>query len=46
MDVNDELKFLGKLTKKNSGGVGRGVRWGVGLVGGQGGCEHNVVGRG
>ena len=46
--VNEELKFLGKFTKKNSGGggVGRGVRWGVGLVGGQGGCERNVGGRG
>ena len=35
MNVNEELKFLGKFTKKNSGGgVGRGgVRWGVGLVG-------------
>ena len=33
VDVNEELKFLGKYTKKNRGGVGRGVRWGVGLVG-------------
>ena len=40
MDVNEELKFFGKLTKKKSGGGGggggsggEGVRWGVGLVG-------------
>ena len=36
MDVNEELKFLGKFTKKNRGGGGsvvEGVRWGVGLVG-------------
>ena len=50
VDVNEELKFLGKFTKKKiRGGVreGRGVRWGgVGLVGGQGGCERNVGGRG
>ena len=48
MDVNEELKFFGKFTKKNSGGGGvrRGVRWVVGLVGGQGGCERNVGGRG
>ena len=49
VDVNEELKFLGKFTKKkNSGGGGVvvGVRWGVGLVGGQGGCERNVGGRG
>ena len=39
MDVNEELKFLGKFTKKS----GRGVRWG-GRVGG--GCESNVGGRG
>ena len=45
MDVNEELKFFGKIHKKNRGGVGRGVRWGVGLVGGQGGCERNVGGR-
>ena len=38
MDVNEELKFLGKFTKKNSGGgsIAEGVRWGVGLVGGSG----------
>ena len=40
MDVNEELKFLGKFKKKNFffGGGGGGVR-GVGL-GGQGGCER------
>ena len=48
VDVSEELKFLGKFTKKKSGwGVGsEGVRWGVELVGGQGGCERNVRGRG
>ena len=35
MDVIDELKFLGKFTKKNIWGGG-GVRLGCG---GQGGCE-------
>ena len=33
MDVIEELKFLGKSTKKNGGG-GIGLGWG-----GQGGCE-------
>ena len=40
MDVNEELKFLGKLKKKKNwwlGGGGGGGGW-VGL-GGQGGCE-------
>ena len=53
VDVNEELKFLGKCTKKNSGGGGRegwGSGWGrVGVCvwgGGQGGCERNVGGRG
>ena len=52
MDVNEELKFLGKftVTKKKSGGGsgGEGVRWGgrVGGGGGRGGCERNVGGRG
>ena len=47
VDVNEELKFLGKFKKKKIGGsVVEGVRWGVGLVGGQGGCERNVGGRG
>ena len=52
VDVNVELKFLGKFTKKNSGGggvgsVAEGVRWGggSGWWGGQGGCERNVGGR-
>ena len=48
MDVNEELKFLGKFT---FGSVAEGVRWGGGPVGGgggggQGGCERNVGGRG
>ena len=31
VDVNEELKFLGKFTKKNrGGGGGGGVRWCVG----------------
>ena len=37
VDVNEELKFLGKFTQKISGGggsVAEGVWWGVGLVGG------------
>ena len=34
MDLNEELKFLGKFTQKHSGGVGggglvRGSGWGV-----------------
>ena len=45
--MNEELKFLGKFTQKIGGGGGgwgseRGVRWGVGLVGGQGGCERRI----
>ena len=43
VDVNGELKFLGKFTKKNGGGGGLGR--GVGLVGGgggQGGCERRI----
>ena len=41
MDVNEELKFLRKFTKKNwgGGGGGGGSGMGVELVGGQGGCE-------
>ena len=35
MDVNEELKFLGKLKKKWGGGPG-------GRVGGQGGCERRI----
>ena len=49
VDVNEELKFLGKFTKKNSGGGGSGGgQVGVGLVGGGGWgeCERNVGGRG
>ena len=48
VDVNEELKFLGRFTKTNrGGGVGRGGgRMGVGLVGVLGGCERNVEGRG
>ena len=51
MDVNEELKFLGKFTKKKFGGGGgsgrEGVRWGgSGWWGGQGGCERNIGGRG
>ena len=39
VDVNDELKFLGKFTKKIGGGGGRGsvekgVRWGSRVGGG------------
>ena len=48
VDVYEELKFLRKFTKKNREG-GRdkgGFRWEVGSVGGQGGCERNVGGRG
>ena len=43
MDVNEELKFLRKFTKKSGGGWSR-VRgvfgWGGG--GGQGGCERRI----
>ena len=39
VDVNEELKFLGKFTKKKFGGGSGG---GVGLVGGQGGCERRI----
>ena len=46
------IEVFGKIHKKNRGGgggggsVAEGVRWGVGLVGGQCGCERNVGGRG
>ena len=44
MDVNEELKFLGKFTKKwgggSVGGGGSGL-WGGG-GGGQGGCERRI----
>ena len=48
VDVNEELKFFGKFTKKNRGGGGGGGSgwWGGGWWGGQGGCERNVEGRG
>ena len=51
MDVYEELKFLGKFTKKKfrgGGGVGSGGGQvgGSGRWGGQGGCERNVGGRG
>ena len=52
MDVNEELKFLGKFTNKKfgwGGGVGRAggqVGRGSGWSGGQSGCERNVGGRG
>ena len=39
------MKFLGKFTKKNWGGVGRGVRCGSGWWGGgggQGGCVRRI----
>ena len=41
VDVNEELKFLGKFTKKIRGGGGGGSGGGGGQVGGgcQGGCE-------
>ena len=43
VDVNEELKFLGKFTqKKIRGGFGRGSGGVVGLVGGQGGCERRI----
>ena len=41
LDVNEEFKFLGKLTKKKIRGGG-----GVGSGGSQSGCERNVGGRG
>ena len=46
VDVIEELKFFGKFTKKDLGGVGTG-QVGVGLVGGggggsQGGCERRI----
>ena len=43
-DVIEELKFWGKLTKKNRAGGERGQvgGGGVGLVGGQGGCERRI----
>ena len=42
MDVIEELKFLGEITKKWGGRGGGCVGGGVGLVGGQGGCERRI----
>ena len=44
MDVNEELKFLGKLKKKKKLGGGGGVRGGRGSGGGgaQDGCERRI----
>ena len=44
MDVIEELKFLGKFTKKKSGGGGGRAESGGGQVGwwGQGGCERRI----
>ena len=56
MDVNEELKFLGKFTKKNRWGREGGVKWGGGVrvdlnamlgVGGDvgyGRCEPRIEG--
>ena len=48
VDVNEELKFWGKFTKKNWGvGSGGGQVGGLGWwEGRQGGCERNIGGRG
>ena len=41
MNVNEELKFLGKFTKFRRGGRGRvGGQVGGRVGGGQGGCER------
>ena len=41
MDVNEELKFLGKFKKKNcGGGGGPGVGWSG--LGGHNGCERRI----
>ena len=39
MDVNEELKFLGKFTKKKFRGGGGRFGGSVWVWGGQGGCE-------
>ena len=41
VDVNEELKFLGKFTK-NGGSGGGGWVGGSGWWGGQGGCERRI----
>ena len=41
MDVNKELKFLGKFKKKNWGGGGGGVKSRLGGWS-QGGCERGI----
>ena len=46
MDVNEELKFVGKITKMWGGGREGGQVGGSGWWGGQGGFERNVGGRG
>ena len=46
VDEIEELRFWGKFTQKNSGGVGRGDSGGGRVGGGQVGCERNVGGRG
>ena len=44
LDVNEELKFLRKFTKKKNflGGGGSGVHRCLGWGGGQGGCEGRI----
>ena len=47
VDVNEELKFLGKFTKKKWGGSGgEGSGGESGWWGGQSGCERNLGGGG
>ena len=42
VDVNEELKVLGKFTKKIRGGGGGGVQEGGVRLVGQGGCERRI----
>ena len=42
VDVIEELKFLGKFTKKKWAGSGGGWVGGSGWCGGQGGCERRI----
>ena len=45
VDVNEELKFMGKFTKKigaGGGGAGGGSGGGRVVGGGQGGCERRI----